>query len=107
MSVRVDYTREELITICERGVIPEKKWRNRDSCEAHRQLGSCWALLKAGCEFYVRSHGGNCSTDENTIWVEVNAHGFAAFDSGGGLDDETFYLPTPERLDRNAGGDWY
>lgn len=102
---RTDYTREELIAICERGVVAEKDWRNRDSCGAHQQLGSCWALLKAGCQFYIRTGTDGCSTNAKTIWVEINAHGFAKFDHGGSLDDETYYLPTPERL--ACGGDWY
>lgn len=108
-TFRTDYSREELIAICERGVVSEKKWGNRDSCEAQQQLGACWALLKAGCEFYIRQGivGDNCSTDARTIWVEVNAHGFSNFDHGGDLDDKTFYLPTPQRLENAKDGDWY
>lgn len=106
-SVRTEYSRSELVEICRQALVPQSKWHNRDSHEAQKQAGACLVLLLAGCEFYIRQGGGNCSTDANTIWVEVNAKGFAHFDHGGGLDDERYYLPTPERLKQVNGNDWY
>lgn len=96
-----DFSRADLIAICEQAIVPESKWGNRDSAAAHRQLGKCWAQLKAGCFFKVEK------IDHRTIWLQVRAQGFAHHDYGGGLDDETYYLPTPERLKEAGNGDWY
>jgi len=32
--VKLDYTRKELIGICEKAIVNEKNWHNRDSEEA-------------------------------------------------------------------------
>lgn len=105
---RVDWTREELIDICERAVVAQEKWANRDSHEAHLNIGQAWVLLQAGCEFTIRVAGkGDVCTNERTIWVDISARGFASFDCGGLPDTELFYLPTPERLDSTSGKDWY
>jgi hypothetical protein len=71
-------------------------------------------LLKAGCGFSVlhRPEGSKetgCFTDKNTIWVEFSGiRGFQAFESGDEyLEDDTRYLPTPSKLARANGGDWY
>ena len=96
-------TREELVAICEAAIVPESKRDNSDSAAALKQLGICLVLLKAGCEFHERVEG-------RTIWVHVYAKGFEAFEYGNNpksYDSDTFYLPTRERLDRAAGGDWY
>lgn len=107
-----DYSREDLIAICERSAVPEGKWSDRDTEGAQRQMGQCWALLKAGCRFKVltkenQADGAVCVTDERTIWVETISAGFAAFDYGGADETVTFYLPTVARLDEAAGADWY
>jgi hypothetical protein len=101
-----DYTREDLLAICERAFVPQDKWLDRDSSDAQRQLGECYALLKAGCDFAI-SRGGSLVTDDRTIWVSVVWEGFAHFDWGGPHDRETYYLPTDARLDAVNGGDWY
>lgn len=31
---KTDYTREDLIAICERAIVPQDHWRNRDSASA-------------------------------------------------------------------------
>lgn len=110
-------TREELVALCERAVVPEEKWLDRDSAEAQRQVGACWAQLKAGCRFDVHQVEGaeyDMNTDEDTVWLTVRAKGFQyveAFEPGDDpldyLDDESYYLPTPALLERAAGGDWY
>lgn len=117
MAMKTDYSREDLISICERAVVPECKWHDRDSAEAQKQIGQCWAWLKAGCEFTVQvsTHPAKrgCFTDERTIWVEVRAKGFTAFEygdedgSGENMDGETFYLPTIARLESRVERDWY
>lgn len=105
-----DYTREELVSICERAIVPVDRWRNRDSAGAQEGVGRAWALLKAGAEFSVITTGTLATTDE-TIWIEVEWPGFMAFEYGrsdrSNLDDDTFYLPTPERLAEADGKDWY
>jgi hypothetical protein len=93
--------RDALIAICERAFVPEDRWRDRDSSAAQRQLGECYALLRAGC--YVLG----TRVERDAIWVTIEYRGFGHFDYDGALDDDRFYLPTPERLDRADGGDWY
>lgn len=108
--VRADYTREELIAICERAVVPMGKWRNRDSPSAHENLGLCAVMLKAGAPFTIHppQPGGGCHTDARTIWLTVSWHGFNDFEFGTKFgESEMFYLPTPARLDETAGRDWY
>lgn len=113
--VRTDWTREELVAICERGAVPVGKWRNRDTAGAQIQMGRAWALLKAGCDFSVhpakpQDVKSGCFTDEHTIWLDCYWPGFQAFEYGRddqrNWDDDGFYLPTPARLDAD-GDDWY
>ena len=99
-----DKTREELISLCERGVVPVSQWRNRDSAGAQIQLGGASVLLKAGAEF--RSAGDPADTDQ-TIWIRITYPGFAHFDWDGKEEDDLFYIPTDERLRDRAGKDWY
>ena len=111
------YTRERLIKICEKAFVLQKNWSDRDSADAQRQLGSCYALLKAGCKFEILyTKGGVCSTDENTIWIQFWVHDFQWFELGeesfedkrGNKNmDYHFYLPTSSRLRRHSGRDWY
>lgn len=106
--MKTDYTREELIAICEKSTIAEKDWRNRDSSDAQRQLGEAWALLKAGCDFYIR-RSGDCASNESTIWIEIEFNGFNFFEYGSesSKESETYYLPTESRLESAKGKDWY
>ena len=112
-TIRTDYGREELIAICERGVVPVREWADRDSPGAHEKLGLCWVMLKAGCEFSVhRAGAGNsgCHTNERTIWLTIWWPNFSDFEYGTTKvpsESETFYLPTPSRLDAANGRDWY
>lgn len=104
-----DYTREELIALCERAPAQMSDWYNRDSASAHLQLGQAWALLRAGCPFQVITVGHMATTD-TTIWVHIEWKGFQAFELGledGGMDDDEFYIPTAKRLDDVGGRDWY
>ena len=100
-------SREELIELCTDGVVPQGKWRNRDSASAQIQLGQARALLAAGCEFHVITRGSMAS-DDKTIWVEISWFGFSHFEyDSNATDDDTFYIPTRARLDRVNGEDWY
>ena len=105
-----DYSRENLVAICEAAVVQESKWRDRDSPSAHEKLGLCWVMLKAGCEFHVHppNDGSGCHTDERTIWISIDWKTFSSFEYGGGnKTNETFYIPTPKRLRESIGKDWY
>lgn len=104
------FTREELIAICEQGIVPVEKWGNRDTASAQCQMGECWSLLKAGCDFQVyRGNGKIHANSIDTIEVHVFFPGFEAFEYGrdGMEGHESYYLPSPERLQSVNGGDWY
>lgn len=98
-------SREDLIAICEAATVNFTKWDNRDSAAAHQQLGECWSLLIAGCHFTATVE--NDRTIVLTIWFP----GFHAFEVGRGdrsnWEEETFYLPTWQRLAKAQGQDWY
>ncbi len=110
--MRTEYTREQLIGICEKSIVDVSKWRNRDSPESQEKTGVLWALLKANCQFEVLYDDGLC-TNENTIWVKVWSPKFMHFEYGFSLkdkdtmEDSTYYLPTPSRLEASQNGDWY
>ncbi len=100
-------TRDELLAICRDGFVPQDKWYDRDSARAHIQLGQAYALLSAGCDYSVHR-------ERETLWVRIEYRGYEWFEGGFDpherdmyLDHDDFYLPTRERLDRNAGSDWY
>ena len=117
MSVKTNYTREELIAICEKSFVPQKDWKDRDSFETQKQVGEIYAMLKAGCKFEIqvstREKDKGCVTDEETIWLKFWAHTFMWFETGDDSDEEGYevgeyyYLPTLERLNEKAGKDWY
>jgi len=102
------YTREDLLKICEQAFVSEDKWGDRDSYYSQCKLGECYALLKDGCKFSI-IYGGDLNTDENTIWLLIEAKGFSYFEDEeyGSKEQETFYLPTQKRLDEANGNDWY
>lgn len=116
--MKTEYTREELIKICEKSFVPQSKWWDRDSASSQLGLGKCYALLKAGCEYDVEytKDGKGCNTDEETIWLQFYVYDFQWFEYGSeSFDDKRghedsdyhFYLPTEKRLKRAKGGDWY
>lgn len=98
-------SREELIALCEKAIIPLNKWRNRDTPEGQAQLGICWAYLKAGCDF---------KADEGIYFVILNIF-HPTFNTierqeglgGPELEESSFYIPTQRQLDRKKGGDWH
>ena len=107
-----EYTREDLIKICEQAFVPEDKWHDRDSENAQCKLGECYSLLKAGCDFEVIYEDEVCGTDEYTIWLYIYSKGFMWFEDWGEDRDSSkekhlYYLPTQKRLDEANGGDWY
>lgn len=108
-----EYSREQLVEICEKAVVPVEHWLDRDTPSTQEKIGTAWALLKAGCEFKVcyapenATETRGCWTDEYTIWIEITYPTFGTFDWGADHEVDTFYLPTLERLAERAGKDWY
>ena len=103
-SLKKDYTREELIALCERAIVAEDLWSNRDSATAQQKIGRCWALLKAGCEFVITDPKDRFGS----INLDITYTGFNCFELGEGYEDEdSFYIPTAEKLDAVNGKDWY
>jgi hypothetical protein len=101
-------TREELITIAEKAIVPQKEWGDRDSEQAHKQLGIALVFLKAGCRFEVDK------VEDETIWGTVHPHGFRSFEYSDNEEEQelfsekySFYLPTISRLIETEGKDWY
>lgn len=100
-----EITREHLLALCERGFVNEDHWHDRDSSRAHRQLGECYALLRAGCEFWVEPE-----VKHHAHWVHVHYYGFDSFEYGRNevpKESDSFYVPTAESLAASAGRDWY
>lgn len=95
-----------MVANCERALaVPQDRWSNRDTSSAVQQLGSCYALLKAGCDYWAR-----LDDKLNCWWVTIEFHGFDYFEYGsesGYTSNERFYVPTVEALNRADGGDWY
>lgn len=99
------YAVNELLNICKDASVPQPKWGNRDSASAQMQLGKAYALLAAGCDYFITE------VTDDTIWIVVEYQGFSWFEYGdeygrGPLDHERFYLPTRKRLTDAAGRDW-
>jgi hypothetical protein len=115
-----NYTREKLIEICEKAIVNQSKWQNRDSASSQIGVGQCWALLKSGCKFQIATKEntiGSCITSEKTIWIQFWVKDFTWYDTLDGDSDEypdgidnseyQFYLPTEKRLVNSKGEDWY
>lgn len=111
------YDRNELISLCEKAIVPEEKWLNRDSASACKNIGTALAYLKAGCEFEViteenENKNRGIITNEETIWVRIKIKGFSYFeniwdDDYDFRDVDIFYIPTEKRLNNANGNDWY
>ena len=109
-EIKMTYTRQELIDLCELAIVPEGEWLDRDSCKAQQNLGVAWVLLKAGVEYEIDK-----DTDEETIWLTLKPNGFWSFDIGGedgrSMDEIYLYLPTRAKVatakGRGSSSDWY
>jgi len=107
MDIKMQYSRDELLELCQKAIVPEEQWRNRDSPSAQEQLGICHHLLKCGCTFYILTIG-DTATNDRTIWLSIEWKSFASFEYGEGhRQDRRFYLPTEQRLKDTEGKDWY
>lgn len=97
-------TREQLVELCDSAVVAEKRWTNRDSAGAQRQIGELRSLLLAGCEFTIEE-----APRLGSWWVEVQYKGFDYFEEGT-MSVGSFYVPTAERLAKSVEiitKDWY
>lgn len=110
----MEYTREELIKICEKAIVDVSKWQNRDTPSSQESVGRLWALLKSNCPFKILYDTHGLCTNEQTIWLEVYWPQFSHFDwVGFDLEDittlhsESFYIPTLKRLEAYENNDWY
>lgn len=103
------YTRDQLIDICEQAIVDCSQWSDRDSLAAQINIGTAWALLMANVPFVVltEDNDGDLVTDDHIIWIRFkDIPGFGAFE-GGNTETEICYLPTPQRLDIHGTTDWY
>src|SRR5258705_8782759 len=106
--MKTKYTRKELIDICEKSIVNQSKWENRDSASNHINVGKCWTLLKSGCKFEIATKEkefiSNCITDNDTIWIQFWVKDFCWHDTLDADEEEYpngvqsseyfFYLPT-------------
>lgn len=110
-KIKTDYTREELIELCEKAIVSHDEWNNRDTSSAQSDIGSVWVFLKAGCDYRILHEGNTndkyCKTDTDTIWIQIAYSGFASFENGTEPEWETFFLPTPAKIEACGGLDWY
>lgn len=104
-------SREQLIKHCEHSIVSVMRWRNRDTPDAQTQVGECWAKIKGGCAYRLRTDVALRQNHEySTIWVDVFAPTFDDFENGTQEESEhyeTYYLPAIDRLKQAKGGDWY
>jgi hypothetical protein len=108
-----EYSREKLIEICEKSIVPWEKWSSCLTPPAQKKVGLCWNLLKAGCEFEIlvkpKEVGDLAVTNERNIWLRIRWPSVVdvGMKKGDCSNEELFYLPTEKRLIENEGGDWY
>ena len=59
----LDYTREDLIDLCERAVVSCTKWNNRDSYSSQVNIQECYDYLKRGYDYDITTES------DNTVWI--------------------------------------
>jgi len=110
---KLDYSREELLDICEKALVSEAHWGSEDSAWRQLRVGQIWALLKDGCAFKIilqadcaeaeaEDESAYCPyyTNERTIWFEI-------YYRGKNEDEvEIYFLPTIERLTNPENQKW-
>ena len=103
---KTKYTREYILELCDKAIVSEKNWRDRDTPEAQAKIGLIHVYLKAGCKFRIitksRYKSDMCVTNSRTIWIEIFHYEFEESKSW-----HIHYLPTEERLKESNGEDWY
>lgn len=130
------YTREELISICEDAVVHHTRWGNRDSYSSQVLLSDIYYGLTGGVPFEIEE-----DTDDRTIWIlfsddfdsekleyegqhlSISSLEDYRQDCDPGYESEMFdgygidfydkegrkggYMPTRKRLEEASGDDWY
>lgn len=121
--MKKDYTREELIAICEQCYVPSSKWGDRDSYIAQRNASNIHGLLLSGAYFELDIYSeDNIDINFHNISQEQNNNRYNGFEVDSldsyleenedsemfdSFDDSSFgYLPTQSRLDEHENGDW-
>jgi len=101
------FTRATLHQLCIDAIVHERSWNDRDASAAHLNIGKCWALLSAGCEYSLEF-------ENDYINVQFKVRDFAWFEYQDDNEEPAsdnhkykFYLPTRERLNEANGEDWY
>lgn len=104
--MKTNYTRTELIKLCEDAIVPESKWVSDSTEYVQRQVGNCWVLLKAGCKFKVLTDP-DCEfpTNDKQVVIRINSKGFRNFEAGNGAKNR-FVLPTRQILN-TVEDDWH
>lgn len=121
MNEHAQPTREELISLCERAIVPQEKWQNRDSESAQKGVGRVWQLLKCGCKYEIctKDNSPDYYSDAETWKIKFWVQSFMWFENGIEDDDEdgydtdsngqylSFFIPTEKSLEAADGEDWY
>lgn len=106
-----EYTREYLIDICEKAIVPVNKWGDRDTPRSMANVGITYVYLKAGCEFRILTKEigrREPITDDSTICLEIKSPTFRSIEYGNREGEwDHYYLPTNKRLQEAKGNDWY
>lgn len=71
----MNYTREQLINICERAVVPHQKWHDRDSYISQKNIQSVYKGLTAGLDFKIitKEDDPEYHSDEQIILIKFTA----------------------------------
>jgi hypothetical protein len=76
MMIKTDYTREELIKLCETTIKNISNWDLNFSLTDNLLKGESWALLKAGCPFKIITQSDytpeELAADEDITYTEEN-----------------------------------
>ncbi len=128
------YSRNKLIELCQRAVVPCTRWHDRDSYCAQRSVQSIYEGLTAGLKFHayesedgetiyvrfkqpididkLRTKGLYLNIDSlENYWDECDPNFETEMFDGSGIDFRSSYtesyMPSEKRLDRVEGDDWY
>ena len=104
--MKINYTKKELIELCNLGEVTYDKWQNRDSYLAQQNLHIAKLTLQGGCDFKISikedDKKNGYATNEETIWIEI------FYDNWENKEEwHTHYIPTKKRLEKSKNGDWY
>lgn len=131
LSKRI-FTREDLISLCERSVVSFERWNNRDSYVSQLNIQFIHRCLVCGLDYDITNQYERISiqfkdiTEEQkekyrTYYGELQIDSIDDYFEMFGRDSEMFesynddidfsyvggYIPTPERLERVGLEDWY